>query len=202
MRQTIIEGQTDDASATVRTARETGRGMTSEGNPVVVVIDPYNDFISRFGKGWPLIREVANEIRLIDNLTRVLAEARKRKLPVVYAPHTRHRRDAHPQVPFRTQASISRARLGSLPRAGMVVGSAPTSRRGPANSSRPSIASQAGLRGPTSMRTCDRSARRTLVAEHVAAALAQRQNHPVEPFQPIRECRGATEYSSPLDCVR
>ena len=74
--------------------------MTREGNPVVVLIDPYNDFISRFGKGWPLIREVANEVGLIDNLRHVLAEARTRKLPVVYAPHTRHRRHTDSPVPF------------------------------------------------------------------------------------------------------
>jgi ureidoacrylate peracid hydrolase len=71
-----------------------------QANTVLVLIDPYNDFISRRGKGWPLIREVANEIRLIDNLRQVLAEARMRKLPVVYAPHTRYRRDAHPPVRF------------------------------------------------------------------------------------------------------
>jgi ureidoacrylate peracid hydrolase len=81
-------------------ARETGGRITREGNTVVVVIDPYNDFISRFGKGWPLIREVANEVGLIDHLRQVLAHARKLKLPVVYAPHTRHRRRADPQVPF------------------------------------------------------------------------------------------------------
>ena len=58
----------------------------------VVLIDPYNDFTSPLGKGWPLIRSVAKEVRLIDNLKRVLAEARRRGIPVVYAPHSRYRR--------------------------------------------------------------------------------------------------------------
>jgi nicotinamidase-related amidase len=58
----------------------------------VLVIDPYNDFTSPLGKGWPLIRAVAKEVRLIANLKRVLAEARRRGIPVVYAPHSRYRR--------------------------------------------------------------------------------------------------------------
>ena len=57
----------------------------------VLVIDPYNDFIAPLGKGWPLIRAVAKEVRLIDNLKRVLADARRREIPVVYAPHSRYR---------------------------------------------------------------------------------------------------------------
>jgi len=58
----------------------------------LLVIDPYNDFTSRLGKGWPLIREVANEVRLIDNIKFALGEARRRHIPVVYAPHSRYRR--------------------------------------------------------------------------------------------------------------
>ena len=58
----------------------------------VLVIDPYNDFTSPLGKGWPLIRSVVKEVHLIDNLKRVLAEARRREIPVVYAPHSRYRR--------------------------------------------------------------------------------------------------------------
>lgn len=60
-------------------------------NVAVVVVDPYNDFTSPLGKGWPLIREVARDVGLIDNLRNALAAARRADVPVVYAPHRRHR---------------------------------------------------------------------------------------------------------------
>ena len=78
------------------TVRELGGGTA------VVLLDPYNDFASPLGKGWPLIREVANDVGLIANLRRVLAEARRRDIPVVYAPHKRHRRGDWRDVRFPT----------------------------------------------------------------------------------------------------
>jgi hypothetical protein len=32
-------------------------------------IDPYNDFLSEGGKLWPRVKDVANEVGLLDNLT-------------------------------------------------------------------------------------------------------------------------------------
>jgi len=81
--------------------------VRAQARTVVVVIDPYNDFTSRFGKGWLLIREVAHEVRLIDNLKLVLAEARRRNIPVVYARHARYRRGSGRRVPFPNPSSIS-----------------------------------------------------------------------------------------------
>lgn len=53
----------------------------------LVVVDPLNDFVSRRGKGWPLLREVAGEVGLIDHLRTAIAAARRQGMPVVYAPH-------------------------------------------------------------------------------------------------------------------
>jgi len=71
----------------------------------LVVIDPYNDFTSRLGKGWPLIREVANDVKLIDHLKQAIAAARMRDIPIVYAPHIRYRRgqDQSERFPTPTQ---------------------------------------------------------------------------------------------------
>lgn len=71
----------------------------------LVVIDPYNDFTSRLGKGWPLIREVANDVKLIDHLKQAIAAARLCGIPVVYAPHLRYRRgqDQSARFPNPTQ---------------------------------------------------------------------------------------------------
>lgn len=66
------------------------------GPMAVVVIDPLNDFVSRRGKGWPLLRPVARRVDLIANLRRVLEAARRSGVPVVYAPHRRYRPDEEP----------------------------------------------------------------------------------------------------------
>lgn len=55
----------------------------------LVVVDPLNDFVSRRGKGWPMIREVAREVDLVANLRTAIGTARARRMPVVYAPHRR-----------------------------------------------------------------------------------------------------------------
>ncbi|MGB6183032.1 MAG: isochorismatase family cysteine hydrolase [Rhodococcus sp. (in: high G+C Gram-positive bacteria)] len=55
----------------------------------LVVVDPLNDFVSRRGKGWPLLREVAGETGLVANLRTAIGTCRSRGTPVVYAPHSR-----------------------------------------------------------------------------------------------------------------
>ena len=74
-------------------------GIVTSAEPsgtVLVVIDPYNDFTSPLGKGWPLIREVANRIGTVGNIRRAVGAARECDVPVVYAPHARYRRRSVP----------------------------------------------------------------------------------------------------------
>jgi nicotinamidase-related amidase len=57
----------------------------------LVVIDPYNDFISDGGKIWPRVRAVAERNRCVPNMLRVLSVAREAGLRVCYAMHHRYR---------------------------------------------------------------------------------------------------------------
>jgi nicotinamidase-related amidase len=57
----------------------------------LLVIDPYNDFISEGGKIWDRIRAVAEANNCIPNMLAILHAARKAKLPVFYAMHHRYR---------------------------------------------------------------------------------------------------------------
>jgi Isochorismatase family len=59
------------------------RSMTS----ALVVVDALNDFVSRRGKGWPMLRSVATEEGLVAHLRRAIAAARARDIPVLHAPH-------------------------------------------------------------------------------------------------------------------
>jgi ureidoacrylate peracid hydrolase len=57
----------------------------------LLVIDPYNDFISEGGKVWPRIKAVAEANNCVPHMLEVLNAARKAKLRVFYAMHHRYR---------------------------------------------------------------------------------------------------------------
>lgn len=55
----------------------------------LLLIDPYNDFLSEGGKLWPLVADVANAVHLIENLSSVVHEVRRSGIRVFIAPHRR-----------------------------------------------------------------------------------------------------------------
>jgi ureidoacrylate peracid hydrolase len=63
------------------------------GDPItgLLVVDPYNDFISEGGKFWAHLREVAERVGCVPNMVRVLDAARRASLQVFFAPHHRWR---------------------------------------------------------------------------------------------------------------
>ena len=60
-------------------------------NTALLVVDPYNDFISEGGKIWPRIKAVAEANNCVPHMLEVLNAARKSKLRVFYAMHHRYR---------------------------------------------------------------------------------------------------------------
>jgi len=57
----------------------------------LLVIDPYNDFISEGGKVWELLKAVALANRCVPHMLEVLNAARSAQLRVSYALHHRYR---------------------------------------------------------------------------------------------------------------
>ncbi|HWO31493.1 MAG TPA: isochorismatase family cysteine hydrolase [Candidatus Acidoferrum sp.] len=57
----------------------------------LLVIDPYNDFISEGGKLWSRIKNVADANNCVPHMSQVVAAARKAGIRVFYAMHHRHR---------------------------------------------------------------------------------------------------------------
>ena len=57
----------------------------------LLVVDPYNDFISEGGKVWPRIKAVAEANNCAPHMLEVLKAARKAKLRVFYPMHHRYR---------------------------------------------------------------------------------------------------------------
>lgn len=57
----------------------------------LLVIDPYNDFMSESGKIWDRIKKVAEANDCVPNMLQVLNTARKAQIRVFYALHHRYR---------------------------------------------------------------------------------------------------------------
>ena len=57
----------------------------------LLVIDPYNDFISEGGKIWDRIKAIAEANQCVPNMLKVLDAARQAKLRIFYAMHRRYR---------------------------------------------------------------------------------------------------------------
>jgi ureidoacrylate peracid hydrolase len=62
-----------------------------KGITALLVVDPYNDFISEGGKIWPRIKAIAEANNCVPNMLQVLNAVRQAKLRVFYAMHHRYR---------------------------------------------------------------------------------------------------------------
>ena len=56
-------------------------------NTALVLVDPFNDFLSEGGKLFSATRKTVEAIGLIKNLKALLNAARDKKIQVIYAPH-------------------------------------------------------------------------------------------------------------------
>src|ERR1700760_2646921 len=55
----------------------------------LLLVDPYNDFLSEGGKIWPMVKTVAGEVSLLDHLRPAVAAARAASVTVFFVPHRR-----------------------------------------------------------------------------------------------------------------
>ena len=55
----------------------------------LLLVDPYNDFLSEGGKIWPRIKTIAEEVGLIANLKAIDQAIRLAGIRVIIAPHRR-----------------------------------------------------------------------------------------------------------------
>lgn len=53
----------------------------------LLVVDPYNDFLSEGGLLWPQLKEVAEEVGLVDNMCAIYAAARTAEICLFVVPH-------------------------------------------------------------------------------------------------------------------
>lgn len=53
----------------------------------IVIVDPYNDFMSYRGKLWPLLRKVSLKTNVRENLKKIISAGRESEVLIAYAPH-------------------------------------------------------------------------------------------------------------------
>ena len=57
------------------------------GTTGLILVDPFNDFLSEGGQNWEFVKEVALEVGVVENFKRVLEGARANGVKVFYAMH-------------------------------------------------------------------------------------------------------------------
>ena len=70
---------------------KTNKPTSDNAITALLVVDPYNDFISDGGKIWPRIKAVAEANNCVPNMLQVLNVARKAKVRIFFAMHHRYR---------------------------------------------------------------------------------------------------------------
>ncbi len=55
----------------------------------LLLIDPYNDFLSEGGKLWPMLKGIAEEVGLLENLRNINRAARGAGVQVIFVPHVK-----------------------------------------------------------------------------------------------------------------
>jgi nicotinamidase-related amidase len=78
----------------------------------LLFVDPYNDFLSEGGKLWRRVKEVAEQVGLIDNLKAIVKTSREKSIQV-FVPHHRwdpgdYERWKHPNL---SQLASARSQL-------------------------------------------------------------------------------------------
>ena len=55
----------------------------------ILLVDPYNDFLSKGGKLWERTKDIAEKVNLLDNLRNIIADDRKANVKIYFVPHHR-----------------------------------------------------------------------------------------------------------------
>lgn len=82
-----------------------------QGRTAMLLVDPFNDYLSEAGKLWPRLADVAHAVNLLPNLRRIRQAIRCARWPLFFVPH--HRAEPHDidrwQHPSPSQRAMSQA---------------------------------------------------------------------------------------------
>src|SRR5277367_1416305 len=75
----------------------------------ILLVDPYNDFISEGGKLWPRVKAIAEEVALLDHLRQVVSTARSQGFKILFVPHDRWKPGDYVSFDFPMPYQLGRA---------------------------------------------------------------------------------------------
>jgi len=90
-------------------------------NTALILVDPYNDFMSSKGKAWPMVKKVTKQVNLIAHMEAITERCREQGWVIAYAPHHRFKKGSfsdrkylHPsQILQKMSASFKADSFGS-----------------------------------------------------------------------------------------
>lgn len=91
---TVLAGFSIGVVAAARPVAQTAAAVPLPRYPLastaLLVVDPYNDFLSEGGKAWARTKETATTQHLLEHMTQALGAARARNVKVFIVPHRRY----------------------------------------------------------------------------------------------------------------
>jgi nicotinamidase-related amidase len=84
------------------------------GKTALVVVDPFNDFLSKGGLAWPIVKTSVQEVGTIEHVGKLLRTARENKIKVVYAPHHHYRKGSHSERKYLHPVQVAQLGFGHI----------------------------------------------------------------------------------------
>jgi nicotinamidase-related amidase len=78
----------------------------------LILVDPFNDFLSKGGVAWPLVKTTVKEVGTKEHIADLLKVARAEGIVVAYAPHHRYRKGSHSERKYLHPAHYQQINLG------------------------------------------------------------------------------------------
>ncbi|MEQ9587955.1 MAG: isochorismatase family cysteine hydrolase [Parvibaculaceae bacterium] len=102
----FIRASARNSEQTIGADGSVSADMAPAPKTALVVVDPYNDFMSEDGGAWLLVRLVAEDNGLVENLRHLVQVARRTGTTVAFAPHHRYREGSHSERTFPAPAQL------------------------------------------------------------------------------------------------
>ena len=78
----------------------------SSQNTAILIVDPFNDFLSEGGKLWSKTKETVKGVNLIEKLKGILSAARSFGIKIVYVPHHQTEKGDYLDWKFRAHTRV------------------------------------------------------------------------------------------------
>jgi len=119
----------------------------------LLLVDPYNDFLSEGGKLWPRVKSIAEQVNLLEHLRALVKVARDQGYKIYFVPHDRWEPGDYVNWRHPTPYQLGSAQRQTFAKGSWAALSTTTSNLSPVTSSRMSTGDRVG--SPIPIWTCN-----------------------------------------------